>query len=144
MEYFRTYCSLPKDAIFIRKSVFMEEQGFTEEFDEKDSVAKHVVLYSSENIPMATCRYFQNGENKSYVVGRIAVLKEFRRKHYGAFMLSEVERQVKIAGAEELRLAAQVQATGFYIKMGFSIVGKEFFEEHCPHIWMCKKFNLQK
>ena len=143
MNYFKTYSSLPDDAIFIRRSVFIEEQGFIDEFDDRDTIAKHVVLYNDENEPMATCRYFRDKKDKSYVVGRIAVLEAFRKKHYGTVMLREAERQIKAVGAREIRLAAQVRAQGFYKKQGYSIVGKEFTEEHCPHIWMCKKLEVQ-
>ena len=42
---------------------------------------------------------------------------------------------------KEIRLAAQVQAKGFYEKAGYSADGEEFLEEHCPHIRMCKKIE---
>lgn len=54
-------------------------------------------------------------------------------------MLQEAERQIKENNASEIRLAAQVRAKGFYEKSGFSVMGNEFFEEDCPHIWMYKK-----
>lgn len=141
MEYFKTYSILPEDAIWIRKLVFMEEQGFVNEFDDADAFAKHIVLYSDENQPVATCRYFYSEEEERYLVGRIAVRKEFRQKHYGKLVLCEAQNQLKNIGAKELYLAAQVQAVGFYEKMGFSVVGEPFLEEHCPHVWMCRKLK---
>lgn len=141
MCYFKIYCSLPNDAKFIRETVFMKEQGFVNEFDEKDTGAKHIVLYNDENKPMATCRYFPDEEGTVYFVGRIAVLKEFRQKSYGAAMLREAERQIRNTGATEIRLAAQVRAAGFYEKSGYSIMGREFLEEGCPHIWMHKRWG---
>lgn len=141
MCYFRTYCTLPDDAKFIRETVFMKEQGFVNEFDEKDVAAKHIVLYNGKNKPIATCRYFPNKEGTVYFVGRIAVLKEFRQKSYGVVMLREVEQQIKNTGAKEIRLAAQVRAKGFYEKSGYSVVGREFLEERCPHIWMYKSWR---
>ena len=62
MNYFKTYCFLHDDAKFIRKSVFMDEQGFAEEFDDKDAIAKHVVLYNGKSKLIATCRYFSTDE----------------------------------------------------------------------------------
>lgn len=139
MMYFKTYETLPEDAVFIRKSVFMEEQGFCDEFDGKDKDAKHIVLYNDENKAAAVCRCFFDEENGVCVVGRIAVLKEFRHKHYGSLILSEAQRQAKAEGIKEVRLAAQVQAAGFYRKQGFTAYGEEFLEEGCPHVWMYKK-----
>ncbi len=138
MYYFKTYCTLPDEAKFIRETVFVKEQGFVKEFDEKDTFAMHIVLYSSENKPIAACRYFPDKDGMFYIVGRIAVLKEFRHKSYGAVMLREAERQIKNTGALEIRLAAQARAKGFYEKSGYSVMGKEFLEEYCPHIWMRK------
>ncbi len=138
MEYFKTYDFLPEDAISIRTSVFIEEQGFSEEFDHQDMSARHIVLYTGNHQPAAVCRYFESPERESYIVGRVAVLQEFRKRHYGTVLLREAERQIKIAGAKKLYLAAQVRAKGFYEKLGFFSVGKEFLEEGCPHTWMCK------
>jgi len=132
---------MPEEAMLIRKLVFMDEQGFDEEFDEQDTISKHIVLYNNENTPVATCRYFFNDEKNIYVVGRVAVLKAFRQNHYGALILREAEQQIRSVGGKEIRLLAQVQAIGFYRKQGFSTIGKEFLEEECPHIWMKKRLG---
>lgn len=70
------------------------------------------------------------------------MLKKYRKKHYGEIILQEAERQIRTLGAEAIRLAAQVQAKGFYEKSGYSADGEEFLEEHCPHIRMYK--NLKR
>lgn len=49
--------TLPEDAIFIRKEVFVKEQGFKNEFDEKDNEAHFLVGYENGS-PVATCRIF--------------------------------------------------------------------------------------
>lgn len=141
MNCFKTYCFLHDDAKFIRKSVFMDEQGFAEEFDDKDAIAKHVVLYNGKSKPIATCRYFSTDGRKVYFVGRIAVLKEFRKNNHGTAVLREVEQQIDAVGGVEIRLAAQLRAKGFYEKLGYSAVGEGFSDENCPHIWMCKQLE---
>lgn len=141
MDHCKTYCFLPDDAKMIRRSVFMDEQGFAKEFDEKDAIAKHVVLYNGQNEPVATCRYFSADEGNVYYIGRFAVLKEFRENDYGTAVLREVEQQIAAVGGAEIRLAAQLRAKGFYEKSGYAAVGKEFSDENCPHIWMSKKLK---
>ena len=140
MYYFKTDNTLPDDARLIREMVFVKEQGFEDEFDDQDAAATHLVLYGDDGTPMGTGRFFKSGENV-YTVGRIAVLKEYRKKHYGGIILQDAERQIRALGAKEIRLAAQVQAKGFYEKAGYSADGEEFLEEHCPHIRMCKKIE---
>ena len=46
------YDTLPDEAAEIRRAVFVEEQGFHNEFDEIDKRAKHIVLYDN-NAPWA-------------------------------------------------------------------------------------------
>ena len=40
-------------------------------------------------------------------------------------------------------LAAQLQARGFYEKQGYAAFGDVFYEEHCPHVWMCKTLDTR-
>ena len=141
MEYFRTYDSLPEDAAFIRRSVFMEEQGFKDEFDDTDRISKHIVLYTDGDRPAAVCRYYPDGDGKCYIVGRIAVEKEFRGNHLGSRILSAAESEIRNIGGSKVRLHAQQQAKPFYEKQGYAAFGKPDFDEDCPHIWMEKSLG---
>ena len=136
------YRHLPEDAVSIRDHVFIQEQGFAEEFDEIDNIAVHIVLYQ-DTVPIATCRVFWDVQKGAYVIGRIAVAKEYRGKSVGACLLKEAERQIAEAGGKAVLLAAQKQAVGFYVKQGYSTTGAEFYEEHCAHIWMHKVLSKQ-
>ena len=42
---FKISNELTKDEMFIREEVFMQEQGFKNEFDDIDDSATHIVLY---------------------------------------------------------------------------------------------------
>ena len=44
----KLYEELHEDAVRIRKEVFMDEQGFCNEFDEIDKIAFHAVLYEDD------------------------------------------------------------------------------------------------
>ena len=54
MLHMEVYPALPTEAASIRKEVFMEEQGFVEEFDEIDHQARHIVVFNGEvgNLPL--------------------------------------------------------------------------------------------
>lgn len=124
------------DAAVIREAVFMREQGFSNEFDETDKTAHHVVVYDG-NRPMATGRTFSE-DGETYHLGRIAVLKEYRGLHLGALVVQSLEKKALQLGAKKLELSAQVRVKGFYKKMGYMPVGKEYPDEHAPHILMQK------
>ena len=140
MIHFKTFTNLPEESKMIRINVFMEEQGFKNEFDVIDNRAIHIVLYK-EGKPVGTCRVFWDGEMQAYLIGRVAVLKNARGNHYGTELLKEAEQVVVDKGESVLCLAAQLTATPFYESLGYKAYGEAFFDEHCPHIWMKKKLS---
>lgn len=132
------YDSIPDCAREIRKKVFTDEQGFQNEFDETDNVATHIVLYDQNGLPAATCRVFRDASMDSYILGRFAVLKEYRGKNIGSMMVREAEQYVRTQNGKCLTLHAQCRVSDFYKKSGFSEFGKIEDEQGCPHIWMRK------
>lgn len=134
----KLYNTLPKEAAEIRNDVFIEEQGFENEYDDTDAVATHIVMFDGEEKAVATCRVFWNEEMNSYVLGRLAVVKAHRGKGIGAAVVEEALLYVKTEGGKELMLHSQCQSTGFYKKLGFAEFGEIEYEESCPHIWMKK------
>lgn len=65
MHTIRTYHTLPAEAAFLRRRIFMEEQGFRDEFDETDRTAAHLVLFGADGAPLAVCRYFPGGDPRT-------------------------------------------------------------------------------
>lgn len=113
----KVYSSLPKEAAEIRRAVFVEEQGFKEEFDGTDSRARHLVLYDGER-PVGVCRFFKGDTEGDYIIGRLAVIKDYRGRGAGARLLSETENAVRREGGKRVLLHAQISAKGFYKKTG--------------------------
>lgn len=134
-----SYEGLPDEARQIRQMVFVEEQGFCEEFDRTDDEAVHFIVYMEDSQPVATCRVFWNTDVNGYVLGRFAVLREYRGENIGAAMMREVEKYVQKAGSKSLALHAQCQVSGFYRKLGFVEYGEVEDEQGCPHVWMKKE-----
>lgn len=133
--YTRTFSDLPAEAKNIREEVFVREQGFTEEFDEIDAKAVHILLFFGQKA-VGTCRFFQSGG--SWLIGRVAVLRAFRGKGCGKMLLLAAEQEIRNNGATSCSLHAQCRAMDFYTRCGYSPCGKPFDEEGCPHILMQK------
>lgn len=131
-----TYKNLPEDAKHIRIEIFMKEQGFENEFDDIDNIANHIVCYD-DNKAIGTCRYFK--ENDHYTIGRVAVLKEYRKQHIGHLLLKIAEAEIKKLNGKEIVVHAQQQAFPFYEKLGYKIFGELDYDEECPHVWMKKE-----
>lgn len=132
------YETLTDPAREIRKEVFIDEQGFQEEYDEMDEAAVHFVLFEDEQSPIATCRVFWNQEMNAYTLGRLAVIAKSRGRNIGSILVHEVEKYVRLRGGTEIVLHAQCRAAQFYRKLGFAEFGSVQEEEGCPHIWMRK------
>ncbi|MGN1106807.1 MAG: GNAT family N-acetyltransferase [Huintestinicola sp.] len=126
------------EAAEIRKAVFIEEQGFENEFDEIDGYAFHAVLFAEDDFPIA-CGRLYSSDGKRFIIGRIAVLKQFRSKGFGEKIVTALENKACELGGTETELSAQVRAKGFYERLGYSPFGEEYFDEYCPHIAMRKK-----
>ncbi len=129
---------LPDEAHNIRIKVFIDEQGFENEFDIIDAEAVHILMKTEDGTPAATCRVFWNDKMNSHILGRLAVLKEYRGRGIGSEVVKEALNYVKSAGGNLLMLHSQCSAAEFYEKLGFTSFGEIEYEEDCPHIWMKK------
>ena len=121
----------------IRIDVFMKEQGFADEFDEIDEIAKFVLLYI-DGKPAGTCRYFPSNEEGDAPIGRMAVRKLYRGQHLGTKIMMAAENGIRRDGFKTCSLSAQVQAKPFYESLGYKAEGEEYLDEGCPHILMRK------
>ena len=140
MEH-KKFIGLNDDIIKIRTSVFVDEQGFKDEFDEIDKTCTHIVLYDSGKC-IATCRYFKEGEN--YHIGRVAIIKEYRGKHLGnkIMQIAETEIRGKCNGAKcVIEVSSQVRVSEFYEKLGYNEIGNIYVDEYCEHIRMIKELS---
>ena len=121
------------DAMRIRTQVFVVEQRVPAEIelDDWDSQAWHLVAYDAHN-PVGTLRLFVD-ETGQWCVGRMAIQKDYRGLGYGRLLLSQALVRAKELVVPSLLLHAQVQAQGFYQKLGFMGFGEVFEEAGIPH-----------
>ena len=136
-----------EDAAVVRRAVFMEEQGFQNEFDEVDKDARtiHLTAYDEDGQLMACARVFPSELEPGtetvpgkWVFGRLATKIDMRNKGIGSAVLTEAERRVREAGGQEIHLHAQCSAQPFYVRAGYAAYGPIEFDEHVEHQWMEK------
>jgi predicted GNAT family N-acyltransferase len=136
----KLYEQLPEDAKYIRRNVFIEEQGFENEFDDIDDMSTHILIYESSD-PVATCRFYYNDERQSFVIGRIAVLEKFRGKNYGVELIKMAEQEIVKMQGKTVHLSAQVRVSAFYKKNGYIALDEVYVDEGCLHVWMKKELR---
>lgn len=123
-------------ALAIRFQVFCEEQKINRrnEFDIKDQDAVHYLIYIGET-PIGTCRYLK--EKNYYLIGRVAVLSDYRNNGYGSFLIKSVIQDIlNIETNAIIELHAQIAKKDFYEKLGFVCFGHSFLEADIEHIGM--------
>lgn len=135
-----------EDAYEVRHRVFVDEQGFVEEFDaiDEDPRMIHLTLYLDGKL--AGCaRLFPSdiepkidAEQGLWVLGRFAIFPEYRKYGLGTKLLRASEEEAIRHGAACAVLHAQCRVTPFYEKSGYVAFGPIEFEEHVEHQWMKK------
>ncbi len=133
----RVFENLPIDAIDIRNEVFVEEQGFREEFDAADETAIHLVGFI-DDISVATSRILRQTDG-SYLIGRIAVRRAYRKCGYGAEIIKAAEQIIADKGGKTIYIHAQTRVVPFYEKQGYFPIGFSDEEEGCPHEMLKKQ-----
>lgn len=120
----KIYDKLPVYAVEIRMQVFVKEQGFSKELelDEFESIATHLVGFENDRM-VATARYFFDTSRDSYLISRIAVMKEYRGKGAGAEIVKAAEKEIVKKGGKSAVIHAQMQAKGFYESIGYTSYG---------------------
>lgn len=126
-----------KDWHNVRTTVFIEEQGFTNEFDDIDAYALHVTAYEEGKL-IGCGRIYPADDSTTYHLGRLAILKEFRGKNFGSRLVAELEFEAKQHGAFCIKLDAQKQAMPFYESLGYVEYGEVHMDEHVEHVEMMK------
>lgn len=136
---FTYYNTMPAEVHEIRDEVFVKEQGFQVEFDDRDTRCCHGLL-TDKGKALGTCRFFpDDNDSEIFILGRICVRKDARGSGVGSELVREAEKVIKERGGKEIRLHAQVRAQHFYDLLGYQAYGLIEDEESVPHQWMKKE-----
>lgn len=127
-------------ALMIRKQVFVTEQSvpLDIEIDDLDNQTTHYVGFLN-GIPVVTARIAENEAQTNWHVQRVATVKDARGNGYAGKLLKQIITDAQQANIQSLDLGAQVQAIGFYEKLGFNATGPVFQEANIDHRRMILK-----
>ncbi len=125
-------------ALALRFRVFCAEQGVARSADQdgRDHEAIHLVALEAGR-PVGTCRLLV--ENGVARLGRNAVAADRRGRGVGASLLEVADKVAASAGAQRIRLHAQVPARRLYERSGYLAEGEVFLEEGIEHVTMEKR-----
>ena len=102
-----------------------------EELDEDDEHCMHAVAYTADGAPVGTGRLLPNAH-----IGRMAVLATHRGRGVGSKLLVALIDEARRRQYQEVILAAQVHAQGFYTAHGFVAEGGVYLDAGIKHVTM--------
>jgi predicted GNAT family N-acyltransferase len=113
----------------IRFEVFVREQRVPAEIelDDMDARSVHAIAFEDEKA-IGTGRLLPDGH-----IGRMAILKNWRRRGIGAAILEALVDAARRRGDREIALSAQLHAVEFYRAYGFEPLGEVYEEAGIPH-----------
>ena len=126
----------PTDCYAIRYTVFVQEQSVPVELerDELDTTAIHL-LASDQGAPVGAARIVINGDTGK--IGRVCVLTQARGTGLGAALIRKALAILRdTPGITRAALGAQIDALGFYEKLGFTAYGDVFDDAGIDHRMM--------
>lgn len=124
-----------KQAIALRRRVFVEEQGVPEndELDGRDDDGLHLVGVDGDQV-IATCRLVFAGTTVQ--LSRLAVEPGHRRDGIASRLLDAAEAETRAGGARRIVLHAQTYARELYDAKGYRPRGPTFVEAGIEHVAM--------
>jgi predicted GNAT family N-acyltransferase len=119
-------------AFAVRNRVFVKEQSVPQEMelDCDDQRALHFLAFAGRHAVGTARVVMSRGSAK---IGRMAVLKRYRKKGVGTKLLKRAIAVAKKQTAQTIYLHAQVAVIDFYQAAGFHCVGPIFHEAGIPH-----------
>jgi len=120
----------------LRFAIFVGEQNVPSgiELDDLDEKCLHAVAYDVDGKAIGTGRLLPDGH-----IGRMAVVKEWRRRGIGAAIIESLMQEARKRGHAEVVVSAQLQAAEFYREFGFEAEGKVYKDAGILHQAMRKK-----
>ncbi|WP_437880896.1 GNAT family N-acetyltransferase [Pseudomonas sp. LRF_L74] len=118
----------------IRETVFIAEQAVPPEleWDSEDADSVHFLACEGD-YAVGTARLAPDGQ-----IGRVSVLKDWRGLKIGDALVQAAISEAEQRGQREQKLSAQVHASAFYERLGFSVQGGEYLEAGIPHVLMVR------
>ncbi len=119
--------------IAVRTAVFIQEQQVPAELemDGQDVNCLHVKAVNSSGLVVGTARLLPTN-----YIGRMCVLKDFRKLGAGGQMLSYFIDFACQHNFKSLMLNAQISALSFYQHYGFKVDSDVFIEADIEHVHM--------
>lgn len=125
----------------IKKEVYENELGYVLEdsSDMNDDMSIYVIVYEDTEFrkPVATGKMIYDGVTCS--IDKVAVLKEYRKRKYGDFVVRMLLNKAFTSGINEVSLVCPTIIKDFFSKIGFIVIENDLIQSDSNYIRMSIK-----
>lgn len=110
---------------------------FSKDELEKEKINLHIAAYEDDR--MLGCCMLVEEDPQTVRLRQMAVMNDLQGKGIGKALMQFAENLARDRGYKRITMHARRNALGFYEKMGYKKIGKEFEEITIPHFVMEKE-----
>ncbi len=123
----------------LRDDILRQPLGlsFSHEELEKEKNNLHMAAYEDDQM-LGCCMLVEDGP-QTVRLRQMAVINDLQGKGIGRALMQFAENIARDRGYKTITMHARKNAVGFYEKMGYKKIGKEFYEITIPHYVMEKE-----
>lgn len=126
----------------LRNDILRKPLHLSFEKNELDREKSDILIGAFEEDKMLGCCLLTRVDNDCVRLRQMAVQNNLQGKGIGASMMNYAENIARDSGYKKMIMHARKTAIGFYEKLGYSLVGKEFTEVSIPHSVMEKRLRF--
>lgn len=123
----------------LRDEILRKPLGLSFSRDELDSEKQNLHIAAYEDDRMLGCCMLVQEDPQTVRLRQMAVMNDLQGKGIGKALMQFAENLARDRGYKRITMHARKNALGFYEKMGYKKIGKEFEEITIPHYVMEKE-----
>lgn len=125
--------------IKLRDEVLRKPLGLSFSNDELEKEKQNLHIAAYEDDQMLGCCMLVEEEPQTVRLRQMAVINDLQGKGVGRALMQFAENLARDRGYKKITMHARKNASGFYEKMGYKKIGKEFQEITISHFVMEKE-----
>ena len=123
----------------LRDDILRKPLGLTFSNDELEKEKSNLHIAAYEDDQMLGCCMLVEEDPQTVRLRQMAVINDLQGKGIGRALMQFAENLARDRGYKKITMHARKNALGFYEKMGYKALGKEFHEITIPHYVMEKE-----
>jgi predicted GNAT family N-acyltransferase len=122
----------------LREDILRRPLGLHLSHEELEREKDNLMMAAFDDDKILACCMLVEEDPQTVRLRQMAVLNDLQGQGIGKALMQFAENVARDRGYQKITMHARKNATGFYEKMGYKVIGKEFIEITIPHYVMEK------